>query len=209
MPTLSPPALSASKYPSVCFIHSPSIRSLKSSRACAPRLSLRCSALRIVTAALMSRFSSSSASSRSVFHTMLLSSSEMSPYFPTVSLISATPCASVSCVRNTAALVCITFCISRRMAAVGMEPFLWRSLSTRSMVAAPAPEGSGLWGVPGLVSSSTRFPHARPNTTMSSSELAPRRLAPCTEAQAASPAAKRPGTVASGLSCVGRSTSPW
>lgn len=36
--------------------------------------------------------------------------------------------------------------------------------------------------------------HARPKTTRSRSEFAPRRLAPCTEAQAASPQAYRPGT---------------
>ncbi len=47
-----------------------------------------------------------------------------------------------------------------------------------------------------------------PLLTMSSSELAPRRLAPCTEAQAASPAAMRPGTTASGLPSLGRTTSP-
>jgi len=42
-----------------------------------------------------------------------------------------------------------------------------------------------------------RKAHALPNTTMSRRELAPRRFAPCTEAQAASPAAKSPGTIAS------------
>ena len=44
---------------------------------------------------------------------------------------------------------------------------------------------------------------ARPNTTMSSSELQPSRLAPCTETQAASPIAIRPGTTRSGSSAVG------
>lgn len=58
---------------SVCFIQLTSSLFGKSSRACAPRLSLRISALCMVTAALMSRFSSSSVSTRSVFHTRLRS----------------------------------------------------------------------------------------------------------------------------------------
>ena len=65
--------------------------------------------------------------------------------------------------------------------------------STRTLGA-----GACVW--PGLAISLMRFAHARPNTTMSSSELAPRRLAPCTDAHAASPAANRPGTTWSGLS---------
>ena len=40
---------------------------------------------------------------------------------------------------------------------------------------------------------------ARPKTTRSVSELEPSRLAPCTEAQAASPTAIRPGTIAIGI----------
>lgn len=48
--------------------------------------------------------------------------------------------------------------------------------------------------VPGLQDSAMLRAHARPKTTRSRSELAPRRLAPCTEAQAASPQAYRPGT---------------
>ena len=53
-----------------------------------------------------------------------------------------------------------------------------------------------------------RLAHARPKTTMSSSELAPRRFAPCTDAHAASPAAKSPGTTASGSPARGASASP-
>ena len=45
-------------------------RTLKSSRACAPRLSLRASALYIVCLQLIRRFCSSSASTRSEFQTM-------------------------------------------------------------------------------------------------------------------------------------------
>jgi len=47
---------------------------------------------------------------------------------------------------------------------------------------------------PGFAISAMRLAQALPKTTMSSRELAPRRLAPWTEAEAASPAAKRPGT---------------
>ena len=67
----------------------------------------------------------------------------------------------------------------------------------------PAPPGALSSGVP------TRLAHARPKTTMSSSELAPRRLAPWTDAHAASPAAIRPGTMTSGLLPTGFTTSPW
>lgn len=38
---------------------------------------------------------------------------------------------------------------------------------------------------------------ALPNTTISNKELAPNLLAPCTEAQATSPAANNPGTILS------------
>jgi hypothetical protein len=48
---------------------------------------------------------------------------------------------------------------------------------------------------PGLQSYLVVSDAALPKTTISRSELAPNLLAPCTEAQAASPAAKRPGTI--------------
>ena len=79
--------------------------------------------------------------------------------------------------------------------------------SSLAMLASAAPGTSGGCGMPGLSSSPMRSAAARPNTTMSSSELAPRRLAPCTLADAHSPAAKSPGTVASWLAAVGHSTS--
>lgn len=50
---------------------------------------------------------------------------------------------------------------------------------------------------PGLFSSAIVSAHARPNTTKSKSELAPRRLAPCTDEEADSPQAYRPGTILS------------
>ena len=46
---------------------------------------------------------------------------------------------------------------------------------------------------PGLQVAAILLAQARPNTTRSSSELAPSRLAPCTETHAASPAAYNPG----------------
>ena len=42
--------------------------------------------------------------------------------------------------------------------------------------------------------SAAAMPARRPNTLMSSRELVPRRLAPCTETHATSPAAYSPGT---------------
>lgn len=48
---------------------------------------------------------------------------------------------------------------------------------------------------PGLQDSAMLSAHARPKTTRSRSEFAPSLLAPCTDAQAASPHAYRPGTI--------------
>jgi len=58
------------------------------------------------------------------------------------------------------------------------------------------------WPAPGFRISAARLAAARPNTTMSSSELQPRRLAPCTDTQAHSPTASA-GTIASGSLAVG------
>jgi len=52
-------------------------------------------------------------------------------------------------------------------------------------------------GSPGLLFSAIVLAHARPNTTRSSSELAPSRFAPCTETHADSPALYRPRTTLS------------
>lgn len=56
---------------------------------------------------------------------------------------------------------------------------------------------SGGCASPGRLVSATVSAQARPNTTMSSSELAPSRLAPCTDAHDASPAASSPATTRS------------
>jgi len=52
---------------------------------------------------------------------------------------------------------------------------------------------------PGLFSSAIVLAQARPNTTKSNRELAPSRLAPWTDAQAASPHAYKPATTLSWL----------
>ena len=52
---------------------------------------------------------------------------------------------------------------------------------------------------PGRRTSAQRAAAARPNTTRSISEFDPRRLAPCTDTQAASPSDIRPGTAKSSL----------
>mmetsp|Transcript_4183 Transcript_4183/g.8139 ORF Transcript_4183/g.8139 Transcript_4183/m.8139 type:complete len:204 (+) Transcript_4183:404-1015(+) len=192
----------------VCFIHSLSSRSWKSSRACAPRLSLRASAEYMVCAPCTSKFCSSSVSTRSVFQTIERSVMPTSAMLLHTSSIFTHPSASLSCTRKTAAWFCMVFCRLPLISAVESGPLEWRSLSRLSIEASPALAGSGLSGAAGLVMSLMRLAHARPKTTMSSSELAPRRLAPCTEAHAASPAAKRPGTTLSGSLGVGLTTSP-
>lgn len=116
------------------------------------------------------------------------------------------PSSSVSCVRNTAALFCITRCIFNRIFEVGIEPFEFLILSSHAMVFWPASFSNGFclspaqqWvevslishiniitdylplpyiNLPGLWISATLFAQARPKTTMSRREFAPSRLAP-------------------------------
>ena len=70
---------------------------------------------------------------------------------------------------------------------------MWPSaMRTLSMLAIDSSPAFGLISgnsSPGLHSASIVLAQARPKTTKSRSELAPRRLAPWTEAQAVSPAA--------------------
>lgn len=56
---------------------------------------------------------------------------------------------------------------------------------------------SSITASPGLSVSAIVWAHALPNTTKSSKEFAPKRLAPWTDAHAASPQAYRPGTTLS------------
>ena len=69
-------------------------------------------------------------------------------------------------------------------------------------------EDSNMAGIGSDADKAARKAAARPKTMISKSELVPRRLAPCTETDAHSPIAMRPSQMASGLSAVGRNTSP-
>ena len=62
-------------------------------------------------------------------------------------------------------------------------------LSRLASALSQASAGRSFCAAPGVMVSAQRLAAARPNTTRSSSELLPRRLAPCTETQAASPMA--------------------
>ncbi len=64
----------------------------------------------------------------------------------------------------------------------------------RARTSSSAPAGGSGADAPATNSAMARPPR-RPNTTMSSRELVPSRLAPCTDTQAHSPAAYRPGKV--------------
>ena len=116
---------------SVCFIQLLSSRLGKSSRACAPRLSVRFCADSMVTTACAIRLSNSSVSIRSVFQISERSVTLTSCAASNASWISFWPSCSTSPVRNTAQLFCITFCICIRSCAVGVLPLAWRNLSSR------------------------------------------------------------------------------
>mmetsp|Transcript_2203 Transcript_2203/g.5020 ORF Transcript_2203/g.5020 Transcript_2203/m.5020 type:complete len:239 (-) Transcript_2203:1267-1983(-) len=181
----------------VCFIHALSSRSGKSSLECAPRDSLRFSAATMVCVAWFSRFSSSNVSIRSVFHTELLSLTlTLSKSFITPYILS-TPSLSEGPSLKTAAWFCMIFCILVRICAVVWSPLACRILSRRASVSSPAFLGRSTGLAFGFIFSEMVSAAVRPNTTMSSSELAPSLLAPCTLAHAASPAARRPGTIES------------
>lgn len=112
-------------------------------------------------------------------------------------MIKYLPSANKSSVLNTAACFCITYYISNLTSAVFSVPLAYLYLSILAIDSSPAFLGKGLWGAPGLINSFTVLAAALPNTTISNKELAPSLLAPCTEAQAASPAANNPGTILS------------
>mmetsp|Transcript_64484 Transcript_64484/g.120843 ORF Transcript_64484/g.120843 Transcript_64484/m.120843 type:complete len:223 (+) Transcript_64484:312-980(+) len=189
--------VSSSKYAMVCFIQFTSSRSGVSSRACAPLLSVRRFAACMVAAALASRLRSSRVSIRSVFQIRLRSSVFTSLNFATTASIFVAPSASTSLVRYTAAWSCMVACISALSSAVLTVPSANRRWSKSWIVFAPASFGKLGIGSPGLAISAIRSAQALPKMTMSSRELAPSLLAPCTEAQPTSPAANRPGTTRS------------
>ena len=111
--------------------------------------------------------------------------------------VSSIKCQLVTTNRKTAASDCIAFCMSSLIEAVDLGPSELRILSKNSMLLRPASSGIFLCGFPGARLSLMWLAQARPNTTMSRREFAPRRLAPWTDTQAASPAAYRPGTTLS------------
>ena len=97
---------------------------------------------------------------------------------------------SDSSVRNTCALRSISSCSSLRMRrdALGAVPTV--AQAARSVLAHERGRVGGQGRERSRLAYSTALLPARlPNTLMSSSELVPRRLAPCTDTQAHSPAA--------------------
>ena len=173
--------VSSSTQTAVCFIQFLSSRSGKSSRACAPRLSLRLAAEWIVRLRL---------------HDQVLELQRLhqvgvpdhrAVLDPDVAACRRTPCPcwrsprrGVLLVRNTAQSFCMVFCMSsaqlRRAGAAR-----WRGAAGRGGRSPSSPAcGSCLCDSPGVIISATRLAAERPNTTRSSSELEPRRLAPCT-----------------------------
>ena len=93
----------------------------------------------------------------------------------------------------------MAFCILSRRNAVGEPPSACRSRSKRSMILSTAASLIAGIGALGSITWPARIAAARPKTTRSISELEPSRLAPCTEAQPASPTAIRPGDTRSGF----------
>ena len=149
--------------------------------------------------ALAIRFSSSSVSTRSEFQIIERSNTLMSLSSPQTSVMRRQPLSSDLLgaedggVLLHGALHLVAQHRGRRL------PLACRSRSKRSMIFS-----AEAWLMPGIAASrSTTWPAriaaARPKTTRSISELEPSRLAPCTEAQPASPTAIRPGDDAVGV----------
>ncbi len=146
-----------------------------------------------MTSARSSRLPSSMASSRSVLNRLPLSwidtflnRSRSSAIFSTAVLI-------VCSVRNTMTLASMVSCSSRRIAVTRSVPVESRSRSTCSTTSSAGFSGSSTKSAV-CAYSAAAMPARLPNTLMSSRELVPRRFAPCTDTQATSPAAYRPGT---------------
>ncbi len=127
--------------------------------------------------------------------------------------MAVTPSSSSLLVRNTPACDCIAARRSLATFCAYSPPVLDSRRARRASVLSAASLGSGLCDVPAalkaLCASTMWLPAARPNTTRSSSELVPRRLAPCTDTQAHSPTAYRPLTTLLGSSPLGTTTWPW
>ncbi len=99
----------------------------------------------------------------------------------------------VCSVRNTITLASIVSWSSRRRSATRSLPVESRSFSIWATTRDSGFSGSSTKSALAEYSAAA-MPDRLPKTLMSSSELVPRRLAPCTDTQATSPAAYRPGT---------------
>jgi hypothetical protein len=98
---------------------------------------------------------------------------------------------------KTAAFLYITPYILILTSAIELVPLENLNLSSLSRVSIPAFLGNSGYLSPGFMTSPTVKAAALPKTTKSNKELAPNLLAPCTDAQAASPQLNKPGTTLS------------
>jgi hypothetical protein len=94
---------------------------------------------------------------------------------------------------NTAACLCIVFYKAVLIFAVEFSPFEYLSLSKFAIVYSPAFEGKSFYNYPGIFNSFIVWAALLPKITKSKREFAPSLFAPCTDAQAASPQANKPG----------------
>src|SRR5437899_2643636 len=121
---------SPSLYQSVCLSQFASSRAWWSARSCAPRDSRRASAETIEARAASIRLSSSSASTRAVLNTRLLSLTWVRVARSAISRIFFTPFASMSGKRNTPQCACMVRRISMPTSATD-SPFFWPSSRAR------------------------------------------------------------------------------
>ena len=105
--------------------------------------------------------------------------------------MSSSACVSDSSVRNTCALRSIVSCSALRMSATRSPSGRVRISSRPATTVAAGSSGSSTNDAVSAYAAA-EMPARLPNTLMSSSELVPRRLEPCTLTQATSPAAYRP-----------------
>ena len=95
---------------------------------------------------------------------------------------------------KTAACLYILPCSLLLISAVECPPFAYLSLSSLAIVSSPASAAKSFYVYPGVYYSTMVLAALLPKITKSRRELAPSLFAPCTEAEAASPHALRPGT---------------
>jgi hypothetical protein len=103
------------------------------------------------------------------------------------------PSSNISWRLNTAACLYIVFCKAVLILAVECSPFENLSLSNFAIVSSPAFYDRSFYFSPGILFSFIVYAALLPKITKSNKEFAPNLLAPCTDAQAASPQAKSPG----------------